>query len=181
MTSELARLQGEYARLDFALAPGVIHGDANIGNVLRDEHGNPVVIDLDGFAVGPREWDLIQTALFYDHYGWHTREEYETFARVYGYDIMQWPGYPVLADVREFIQVTWMIQKSGESEKTAAEARKRVGALRSGASRKDWLPFLAADDIPGPHSWRIGASHRLSVLRNSHSNAYRDPIICTRQ
>ena len=143
MISELARLQCEYARLDFALAPGVIHGDANIGNVLRDDHGNPVVIDLDGFAVGPREWDLIQTALFYDHYGWHTREEYETFARVYGYDIMQWAGYPVLADVREFIQVTWIIQKAGESERTAAEARKRIGALRSGASRKDWLPFLA--------------------------------------
>jgi Ser/Thr protein kinase RdoA (MazF antagonist) len=141
MVHELVRLQDQYARLDFALQPGVIHGDANIGNVLHDEYGNPVVIDLDGFAVGPREWDLIQTALFYDRYGWHTREEYETFARVYGYDIMQWPGYSVLASVREFIQVTWMIQKAGESEKTAAEARKRIGSLRSGASRKDWLPF----------------------------------------
>lgn len=142
MTGELARLQGEYDRLAFALPRGVIHGDANIGNVLQDERGNPVVIDLDSFAIGPREWDLIQTALFYDHYGWHTREEYGTFTRVYGYDIMQWPGYPVLANVREFIQVTWMIQKAGESGKTAAEARKRVNALRSGGSRKDWLPFL---------------------------------------
>jgi aminoglycoside phosphotransferase (APT) family kinase protein len=150
MTGELARLQGEYARLDFALPSGVIHGDANIGNVLRDEHGKPIVIDLDGFATGPREWDLIQTALFYDHYGWHTRGEYETFARVYGYDIMQWPGYPVLADVREFIQVTWIVQKAGENDQTAAEARKRVDALRSGASRKDWLPFLAADRLFRP-------------------------------
>jgi len=141
MTQKLASLQDEYARLDFALPPGVIHGDANIGNVLHDEYGNPIVIDLDGFAIGPREWDLIQTALFYDHYGWHTRGEYETFARTYGYDIMQWPGYNVLANVREFIQVTWMIQKAGESEKTAAEARKRIGSLRNGASRKDWLPF----------------------------------------
>jgi Ser/Thr protein kinase RdoA (MazF antagonist) len=141
LTRELVKLKGQYARLDFALAPGVIHGDANIGNVLRDEHGKPVVIDLDGFATGPREWDLIQTALFYDHYGWHTREEYDTFARVYGYDIMQWPGYDVLANVREFIQVTWMIQKAGESAKTAAEARKRIGSLRDGTSRKDWLPF----------------------------------------
>lgn len=142
MNHELVELHNQYARLDFALTPGVIHGDANIGNVLHDEHGKPVVIDLDGFATGPREWDLIQTALFYDHYGWHTRDEYETFARIYGYDIMQWPGYNVLANVREFIQVTWMIQKATESEKTAAEARKRLDALRSGASRKDWLPFL---------------------------------------
>ena len=44
------------------------------------------MIDLDGFAVGPREWDLVQTAMYYDSFGWHTREEYEDFARVYGYD-----------------------------------------------------------------------------------------------
>lgn len=149
MTSELARLQGEYAQLDFALPPGVIHGDANIGNVLCDERGNPVVIDLDGFAIGPREWDLIQTALYFDHYDWHTRGEYRTFTSAYGYDIMQWPGYPVLASVREFILVTWIIQKAAESEKTSGEARKRVDALKNGASRKNWLPFLFGLIAPG--------------------------------
>jgi Ser/Thr protein kinase RdoA (MazF antagonist) len=141
MNSELARLQAGYARLESALPHGVIHGDANIGNVLSDHHGQPVVIDLDDFATGPREWDLIQTAIFYDRFGWHTREEYETFTKVYGYDIMQWPGYPMLAGIREFIMVTWIVQKASESEKMSAEARKRVDALRTGASRKDWLPF----------------------------------------
>jgi Ser/Thr protein kinase RdoA (MazF antagonist) len=95
MTGEMGRLQTEYASLDFALPQGVIHGDANVGNVLRDDHGKPVVIDLDDFATGPREWDLIQTAIYYERFGWHTREEYETFTRVYGYDLLQWPGYPV--------------------------------------------------------------------------------------
>jgi aminoglycoside phosphotransferase (APT) family kinase protein len=141
MTSELARLQAEYARLDFALPPGVIHGDANIGNVLRDDHGNPVVIDLDEFANGPREWDLILTAIYYDRFGWHTREEYETFTRVYGYDLLGWSGYPVLAEVREFIMVTWMILKADENDRTSAEARKRLHALQTGAGRKDWDPF----------------------------------------
>jgi aminoglycoside phosphotransferase (APT) family kinase protein len=141
MTSELGRLQAEYATLDFALPQGVIHGDANIGNILRDDHGNPVVIDLDDFATGPREWDLIQTAIYYDRFGWHTREEYETFTHVYGYDLLQWPGYPVLAAVREFIMVTWMVLKATESGRTSAEARKRLHALRTGASRKDWDPF----------------------------------------
>jgi Ser/Thr protein kinase RdoA (MazF antagonist) len=108
MTSELARLQAAYAHLDFALPHGVIHGDASIGNVLRDPDGHPVVIDLDDFATGPREWDLILTAIYYDRFGWHTREEYETFTKVYGYDIMQWPGYPMLADIREFIMTTWV-------------------------------------------------------------------------
>ncbi len=141
MNSELARLQAGYARLEFALPHGIIHGDASIGNVLSDHDGHPVVIDLDDFATGPREWDLIQTAIYYDRFGWHTREEYETFTKAYGYDIMQWPGYPMLADIREFIIVTWIAQKANENEKTSAEARKRVDALRTGASRKDWLPF----------------------------------------
>lgn len=141
MNAELARLQDGYAGLEFALPHGVIHGDASIGNVLSDADGHPVVIDLDDFATGPREWDLIQTALYYDRFGWHARGEYATFARAYGRDVMQWPGYPTLADVREFIIVTWIVQKASENEKTAAEARKRLAALRTGASRKDWQPF----------------------------------------
>jgi Ser/Thr protein kinase RdoA (MazF antagonist) len=141
MSSELARLHAGYTSLQFALPHGIIHGDANIGNVLRDPGGHPVVIDLDDVATGPREWDLILTAIFYDRFGWHTREEYEAFTNVYGYDIMQWPGYPMLADIREFIMVTWVVQKAGENEKMSAEARKRIDALRTGASRKDWSPF----------------------------------------
>ena len=141
LTSMLAQTQSAYAGLEFALPPGVIHGDASIGNVLRDSHGHPVVIDLDGFAIGPREWDLALTAIYYDSFGWHTREEYENFVRVYGFDIMAWPGYPVMRAVREFLMVTWVIQKAAESGQAAAEAAKRIAALRTGASRKDWRPY----------------------------------------
>ena len=141
LTQRLGRLQQEYADLDFVLTPGAIHGDAGIGNVLHDSRGKPVVIDLDGFAIGPREWDLALTAIYYDSFGWHSREEYETFARVYGFDIMQWPGYPVMREIREFLMVTWVIQKAADSERVAAEASKRIFALRSGASRRDWEPY----------------------------------------
>jgi aminoglycoside phosphotransferase (APT) family kinase protein len=141
MTGKLSALRDEYDRLEFSLPRGVIHGDASIGNVLHDLDGKPTVIDLDDFCIGPREWDLIQTALYADRYGWHTREEYEVFIRIYGHDIMQWPCYSVLADIREFIQVTWMMEKAGESERTADEARKRLDTIRTGGSRKDWRPF----------------------------------------
>ena len=49
---------------------------------------------LDGFAIGHREWDLALTAVYYDSFGWHTREEYETFARLYGFNIMHLAGLP---------------------------------------------------------------------------------------
>ncbi len=141
LIEQLAILQEQYAGLKFVLPQSVIHGDANVGNVLRDSQGDPVVIDLDGIAIGPREWDVALTAIYYDSFSWHNREEYETFVRVYGFDIMQWPGYPVMRAVREFLMVTWVIQKAGESQHIAAEAGKRIKALRTGASRKDWEPY----------------------------------------
>jgi Ser/Thr protein kinase RdoA (MazF antagonist) len=141
VTATLKRLQHAYSALEFVLPQGPIHGDASVGNVLRGTDGNPVLIDLDGFATGPREWDLVLTAMYYDRFGWHTQQEYEDFTQVYGYDIRQWPGYPVLSEVREFLMVTWMIQKAVEDPKFAAEAAKRITALRTNASRKAWLPY----------------------------------------
>lgn len=141
LTRQLATLKDEYAGLDFVLPQGVIHGDANVGNVLHDRDGNPIVIDLDGFAIGPREWDIALTAIYYDSFGWHTHEEYETFVRVYGFDILAWPGYPVMRAVRELLMTTWLIQQASQSERIAAEASKRIAALRTGASRKDWKPY----------------------------------------
>jgi aminoglycoside phosphotransferase (APT) family kinase protein len=141
LASRLAELQDAWRRLKFALPEGVIHGDASVGNVLRDRQGSPVLIDLDGFAIGPREWDLVLTALYYESFGWHTRQEYQAFARAYGFDIMHWPGYPALRSIREFLMVTWVIQKAAESDQVAAEAHKRITALRTGASRTDWQPY----------------------------------------
>ena len=141
LTATLAALQDAYENLEFVLAPGVIHGDAGVGNVLLDTRGIAVLIDLDGFAIGPREWDLALTAIYYDIFGWHTREEYEEFAHVYGFDVMQWPGYPVMRQIREFLMVTWIIQKAAENDQAATEARKRISALRTGARRKDRQPY----------------------------------------
>jgi thiamine kinase-like enzyme len=135
------RVQALYGDLNFSLPRGVIHGDANVGNVLQDDDGRPVLIDLDSFAIGPREWDLVQTAMFYDRFGWHTRSEYNAFVAIYGFDIMSWPGYPVLRDIRELHMVTWLTQNANTDHEVAVEAAKRIDALRTGASRRDWKPY----------------------------------------
>ncbi len=134
-------LRTRYEALDFVLPAGVIHGDANVGNVILDRDGNPLLIDLDSFSVGPREWDLVQTALFYERFGWHTEQEYRDFVEVYGFDIMRWPGYPVLADYREVAMTLWLARKAASDPKAADEVRKRVAAIRTGGDRRDWAPF----------------------------------------
>jgi aminoglycoside phosphotransferase (APT) family kinase protein len=141
LRTRLEELRARYAQLQFTLPPGVIHGDASVGNVIHDGDGRPVLIDLDGFAIGPREWDLVLTAIYYDSFGWHTAAEYAAFAEVYGFDVMRWPGYPVLRDVREFLMVTWLSQKAGHDEQVAAEVRKRIASLRTGSSKRDWQPY----------------------------------------
>lgn len=142
LADKLAELKDRYSRLEWVLSKGVIHGDAGAGNALRDWNGRPVMIDLDNFAIGHREWDLILTAVYFDSFGWHSREEYEEFARVYGFDIMKWSGYATLKELQEFLMVTWVVTKAGESRVVADEASKRIESLRTGASRKDWAPLL---------------------------------------
>ncbi|HEX3781523.1 MAG TPA: aminoglycoside phosphotransferase family protein [Pseudonocardiaceae bacterium] len=141
LSDRSVKLRHSYARLRFELPMGPIHGDANVGNVIVDRQGQPVLIDLDSFCVGPREWDLIQTALFYDRFGWHTADEYRTFVAIYGYDVMTWDGYEVLADLRELMMTLWLARQAGVDDRASAEVHKRVVAMETGGSRHDWAPF----------------------------------------
>jgi aminoglycoside phosphotransferase len=136
-----ARLAKEYDRLDFVLPFGMIHGDANIGNILRHRDGHAVLIDLDGLALAPREWDLILTAIYYDRYGWHTKAQYAEFVHRYGFDLMNWPGYETLADLRELMMVAWIGHQVATSERFAAEFALRVRSLRTGEGRDSWGAF----------------------------------------
>ncbi|WP_299737474.1 aminoglycoside phosphotransferase family protein [Pseudonocardia sp. 73-21] len=124
--------------LPFVLERGVIHGDANVGNVLLGDDGRAVLIDLDSVSIGPREYDLIQTAIFAERFGWHTDEEYATFVEVYGWDIMQWEGYEDLAAMREISMTSWLAKKAAGNAAAAKEATKRIHAIRTGGSRRDW-------------------------------------------
>ncbi|MEU6677674.1 aminoglycoside phosphotransferase family protein [Streptomyces sp. NPDC046925] len=141
LSAMAGELTAEYDRLPFALPTGPLHGDFNVGNVLRDAAGRPKVIDLDGFVTGPREWDLMQTAMYYDSFGWHTETEYADFVAGYGFDVREWSGYAVLRSIRELLMVTWLSQNAGTNPRAAEEVEKRVETLRSNGSRRDWAPF----------------------------------------
>lgn len=142
LQERLAELRELYARLEFVLPAGPVHGDANIGNIIRRQaDGVAVLIDLDGFAAGPREWDLVLTAMYFERFGWHTAQEYREFVTGYGFDVMTWPGYPVLRDVRELIMVTWLAQNTRQSPEIAAEVARRIADLRGGDGLRNWAPF----------------------------------------
>ncbi|WP_017606673.1 phosphotransferase enzyme family protein [Nocardiopsis alkaliphila] len=121
------------------LGTHVIHGDANIGNVLVTPTG-VVLFDLDGICWGPPEWDLVLTALYRD-LGWHSEDEYADFCEVYGFDVTFWEGYPLYKQVRELRMTTWLAQKRGESSEIDAEIDRRVNDLSDPRRPREWSPY----------------------------------------
>ncbi|MCC5697587.1 hypothetical protein LH612_31015, partial [Klebsiella pneumoniae] len=101
-----------------------------------------VLIDLDSFCAGPREWDLMQTAPFHERFGWRTDEEHREFVDAYGFDIMTWSGHPVFADHREIAMTLWLCGNPGAT--TGQLPKSASGWSRSGrgSSRRNWSPFL---------------------------------------
>jgi aminoglycoside phosphotransferase (APT) family kinase protein len=133
-------LEEAFHSLEFNARDVVLHGDASVGNLILDRRDRAVLSDLDSFCIGPREWDLALTALFYARFGWHTREEYEAFVRAYGYDILQWNGFDVLADVRELLMVAWLAQNA-RADEVADELSRRLDTMRNDGPRTGWRPF----------------------------------------
>jgi Ser/Thr protein kinase RdoA (MazF antagonist) len=135
------RLKDRYQSVEYVLPTAVIHGDAQISNLIRHVDGTVLLSDLDPCAVGPPEWDLVLTAVYYVRQRWHTETEYEAFAETYGFDVLKWAGFEVLADIRELRMVTWLMQNTGESPAIAAEVRHRVRTLRDGVVPRRWSPY----------------------------------------
>ena len=139
LSARCADLSARLQDLAFALPLGPIHGDAHTKNLLTD-HGQVVLLDFEAAAAGPREWDLLPTAIAVDRYGL-PEEEYREFADAYGFDVRTWPGYPVLREVRELTMTTWIMQNVGESQAVAAEFALRVASLRERDSKRAWNFF----------------------------------------
>jgi hypothetical protein len=134
-------LAKRFDELDFVLPTGLIYGGSSLEPAVLDAAGRAVLVDLDSFAVGPREWDLVLPAVSFERYGWRTRSEYGRFVHAYGFDVMNWYGYPVLADVRELLMTVRLACTATVDETAAVEVARRLADLRTGADRHGWRPL----------------------------------------
>jgi Ser/Thr protein kinase RdoA (MazF antagonist) len=83
-------------RVTSELGEGVLHGDAQVGNVIVGPLG-PVLSDFEHAAFGPLEWDLMPTALRRERFGLDAGD-WDAFSEGYGYDVRRFSGYePYLA------------------------------------------------------------------------------------
>ncbi|MCX4578257.1 aminoglycoside phosphotransferase family protein [Streptomyces sp. NBC_01571] len=121
------------------LPPGPIHGDALPRNVHVGPDG-PVLVDLETFSADLREHDLVVMALSRDRYGL-PEDAYDSFTRVYGWDVRGWEGCSVLRGARETASCAWVAQHAPASPKALAEFERRVASLRDGDESVRWYPF----------------------------------------
>lgn len=140
LTDLVTELDEAVACLTFPLDVAVTHGDAHVQNLMIVDD-KPILIDFERVAVGQPEWDLAMTATEYVTAGWWTREEYEAFSSVYGFDVMAWSGFGVLRRVHELKMTTWLMQNVEESAEVRVEYHYRMTTIRSGEGRESWRPF----------------------------------------
>ena len=140
LSHRLVALRDEYDRLEFPLPPAAVHGDAHQSNLIRTPDGAIFLIDFEAFAFGPPEYDLSVTATE-QGVGWHTDEQYADFARIYGFDIKNWDGFPVIRSINELKMTTWLMQNVKESPRVATEFRARLSSLYDTSAVRSWNPF----------------------------------------
>jgi hypothetical protein len=96
-----------------------------------------VLLDLERFSLGPREWDLAVVATQYC-LGWLDKSDYDEFAGSYGFDVVAWAGFPVLLGTRQLTMTTWLMQNVASSSEAAEEFRLRMASLRGEAPDRAW-------------------------------------------
>ncbi|WP_439427715.1 phosphotransferase [Micromonospora sp. LA-10] len=134
-------------RVAWRLPPGVIHGDAHTGNVLlaaaghgRPAPSGPLLCDLDGMCIGPREWDLVPTAHGATRFG-RAPADYQGFVEAYQFDVTAWTGWPVLRRVRELQLVTSTIDRLAGRPDVAGELAHRLRSLLTEDLGATWTRY----------------------------------------
>jgi len=141
LSSLLEKLRCELAVLDFSFPLGAVHGDAHPGNLMCTDAGDVVLIDFEAFCFGPREWDLSLSAAYRYGFDWLTAEDYTSFVEAYGFDVTQWPGFPVLRAIRELGMTTWLMQLVETDRRIEEEFSQRISDLLTGEMPRRWNPF----------------------------------------
>ncbi|MFJ8690665.1 phosphotransferase family protein [Micromonospora wenchangensis] len=133
-------LAAQWEQATFALGETVLHGDAHMENLLVTSGGRRAFVDLEAVCVGPPEWDLTLSALYYEC-GWFTEHEYATFAETYGYDVRLGSAWPVLRQIHMLRMTLWLAQSADTDAQRQRQLTHRLITLRDGSAPAGWTGF----------------------------------------
>ncbi len=133
-------LSVRWATTKFTLGEAVLHGDAHMENLLVTADGREAFVDLETVCVGPPEWDLTLTALYYEC-GWFSATEYVEFVQTYGFDVRLSPSWPVLRLIRMLRMTLWLAQSADNDPQRQRQLRHRIATLRDGTAPAGWTGY----------------------------------------
>ncbi len=153
LLDHVAALRDRWTALPGGRPWTVIHGNATANSVIVTRDGRVLLRNLDQLAVGPPEWDLVPTALDLMSLGWTTAHQYAEFTRAYGRDVLRWPGYFLLRDIRELTLVTGAARAARTHPNYRAQALYRLSCLRGDEGPRPW-----------PGWWRLPSSALVAAM-----------------
>jgi hypothetical protein len=137
------RLQPRLETFAASSKPGLLHGDAHEGNLLRDNNGRILLCDFDATCIGPFQVDLVPPPANEARFGptgGHTK-----LATAYGYDITIDPAWPLLREARELKMIAGGVPLLASAPGVANEFRLRLNSVRAGDTGVRWTAF---GDLP---------------------------------
>lgn len=133
------RLEPQVTDLNQRVEQSLIHGDAHVGNLLRDASGGILLCDFDATCRGPWQVDLAAVAVGEARFG--KAGAHRALAEAYGYDVMSDRDWPLLREARELKMIAAATPLLASSATVAAEFAKRLQSVSHGDHGPRWKPF----------------------------------------
>ncbi|MBQ1027479.1 aminoglycoside phosphotransferase family protein [Micromonospora sp. C95] len=133
------RLEPQVTALMRQTSPRLVHGDAHVGNLLREPSGRVVMCDFDATCLGPWQVDLAAVAVGEVRFGGvgnHAR-----LAAAYGFDVTTDPCWPLLREARELKMIAAAVPLLASSSAVAAEFYRRIRSAQTKDHEARWRPF----------------------------------------
>ncbi len=133
------RLVPRIAALNERAQAGLVHGDAHVGNLLRELTGRVVLCDFDPTCVGPWQVDLVAVAVGEARFG--RVGAHAALANAYGYDVTTDPDWLLLREAREMKMVVAAVPLLASAPGVAEEFNVRLQSVLRHDDRARWTPF----------------------------------------
>ncbi|MGW5557262.1 aminoglycoside phosphotransferase family protein [Micromonospora sp. NPDC003944] len=151
------RLEPQLVELSHREEPKLIHGDAHVGNLVRETSGRTVICDFDATCIGPWQVDLVAVAVGEARFG--GTGLHEGLATAYGYDVTSDQSWPVLREARELKMIAAAAPLINNSPNVAGEFANRLQSVRENDPTARWKPF--ADLVPSRRHMRLSTSRHM--------------------
>jgi len=126
-------------KVSYVLPLGPIHGDSFVGNLIASQ-SRAVICDFDSAANGPREWDLTPVAVGKLRF-FYAVDNQRQLADAYGVDILRWPDFDVLRQLRELQLVTSVLPVLRTNLNLLDQWTYRLATFRDGDHNAKWTPY----------------------------------------